>query len=69
LRSTSEFPLSCRGESAEAKGREGTDGMAVLDDLDDGMSPDEVARAYPIDLRLVIGVKAFAESQRFAHSV
>jgi uncharacterized protein (DUF433 family) len=43
--------------------------QAVLDNLDDGMSPDAVAKAYQIDLRLVTGVKQFAESQRFAHSV
>ena len=41
--------------------------QAVLDNLDDGMSPDAVAKTYRIDLRLVIGVKDFAESQRFAH--
>ena len=43
--------------------------QAVLDNLDDGMSPDAVARAYQIDVRLVAAVKRFAESQRFAHSV
>ena len=43
--------------------------QAVLDNLDDGMSPDDVANAYQIELRLVTGVKQFAESQRFAHSV
>ena len=43
--------------------------QAVLDNLDDGMSPNDVAKAYQIELRLVIGVKQFAESQRFAHSV
>ena len=43
--------------------------QAVLDNLNDGMTPDAVAKAYQIDLRLVAGVKEFAESQRFAHSV
>jgi uncharacterized protein (DUF433 family) len=43
--------------------------QAVLDNLDDGMSPDDVAKAYQIELRLVTSVKQFAESQRFAHSV
>jgi uncharacterized protein (DUF433 family) len=43
--------------------------QAVLDNLDDGMSPDAVAKAYQIELRLVTGVKQFAEGQRFAHSV
>ena len=43
--------------------------QAVLDNLADGMSPDAVANAYQIDLRLVNSVKQFAESQRFAHSV
>ena len=43
--------------------------QAVLDNLDDGMTPDAVAKAYQIELRLVTGVKHFAESQRFAHSL
>jgi uncharacterized protein (DUF433 family) len=43
--------------------------QAVLDNLDDGMSPDDVAKAYRIELRLVTGVKQFAESQRFAQFV
>lgn len=43
--------------------------QAVLDNLDDGMSPEDVAKAYRIELRLVVGVKQFAESRRFAHSV
>ena len=43
--------------------------QAVLDNLDDGMTPDGVAEAYQIALRLVVAVKQFAESQRFAHSV
>ena len=43
--------------------------QAVLDNLDDGMTPDAVAKAYEIDLRLVTRVQQFAESQRFAHPV
>jgi uncharacterized protein (DUF433 family) len=43
--------------------------QAVLDNLDDGMSPEDIAKAYQIELRLVTSVKHFAESQRFAHSV
>jgi uncharacterized protein (DUF433 family) len=43
--------------------------QAVLDNLDDGMTPDAVARAYQIDLCLVVAVKQFAESQRLAHSL
>ena len=43
--------------------------QAVLDNLDDGMTPDAVAKAYQIDVRLVYAVKHFAESQRLAHSV
>lgn len=43
--------------------------QAVLDNLDDGMTPDAVAKAYEIDLRLVARVQQFAESQRFAHPV
>ena len=43
--------------------------QAVLDNLDDGMSPEAVAKAFQIEIRLVTGVKQFAESQRLAHSV
>jgi uncharacterized protein (DUF433 family) len=43
--------------------------QAVLDNLDDGMTPREVAQAYQIDLRLVAAVQQFAESERFAHLV
>lgn len=43
--------------------------QAVLDNLDDGMTPEAVAQAYQIDLRLVTAVKQFAESQRLAHSL
>jgi uncharacterized protein (DUF433 family) len=43
--------------------------QAVLDNLDDGLTPDAVAKAYQIDVRLVRGVKQFAESQRLAHLV
>ena len=43
--------------------------QAVRDNLDDGMTPDEVAKAYHLELRLVSGVKQFAESQRLAHPV
>ena len=42
--------------------------QAVLDNLDDGMSPGDVARAYRIELRLVTAVRHFAKSQRLAHS-
>lgn len=43
--------------------------QAVLDNLDDGMTPEAIAKAYQIDVRLVTGAKQFAESQRFAHPV
>jgi uncharacterized protein (DUF433 family) len=43
--------------------------QAVLDNLDDGMTPDAVAKSYQIDLHLVTAVKQFAESQRVAHPV
>ena len=43
--------------------------QAVLDNLDDGMSPDDVAKAYHIELRLVTGLREFAESQRSAHFI
>jgi hypothetical protein len=42
--------------------------QAVLDNLDDGMTPDAVAKAHQIDVRLVMGVKPFAESQHLALS-
>jgi uncharacterized protein (DUF433 family) len=37
--------------------------QTVLDNLDDGMTPDAIAKAWEIDLRLVVGVKEFVESQ------
>jgi uncharacterized protein (DUF433 family) len=43
--------------------------QAVLDNLDDGMTQEAIAKAYQIELRLVMAVKQFAESQRLAHSV
>jgi len=43
--------------------------QTVLDNLDDGMTPEQIAEAWQIDLRLVTRVKEFAESQRLAHSV
>ena len=43
--------------------------QTVLDDLDDGMTPEAIAEAWQIDLSLVARVKEFAESQRLAHSV
>ena len=43
--------------------------QTVLDNLDDGMTPEAIAEAWQIELRLVTGVKEFAESQRLAHSV
>lgn len=42
--------------------------QAVLDNLDDGMTPEAVAEAYQIDLRLVTAVKNYAEGQRVSHS-
>jgi uncharacterized protein (DUF433 family) len=35
--------------------------QAVLDNLDDGMTPEQIAHAWQIDLRLVAGVQHFAE--------
>jgi uncharacterized protein (DUF433 family) len=43
--------------------------QAVLDNLDDGMTPEAIAKAYQIEVRLVMAVRRFAESQRLAHSV
>jgi len=42
---------------------------AVLDNLDDGMSLEEIASAYQIDVELFAAVKQFVESQRLAHSI
>ena len=42
--------------------------QAVLDNLDDGMTPEAVAEAYQIDLRLVTAIKNYAEGQRVSHS-
>jgi uncharacterized protein (DUF433 family) len=43
--------------------------QTVLDNLDDGMTPEAVEEAWQIDLGLVACVKEFAESQRLANSV
>lgn len=43
--------------------------QTVLDNLEDGMTPEAIAQAWQIDLRLVASVKQFAESQRLAHPV
>lgn len=43
--------------------------QTVLDDLDDGMAPEEIAKAWKIELRLIYGVLQFAESQRLAHPI
>ena len=43
--------------------------LAVLDNSDDGMTPDAVAKAYQIDVRLVMGVKQFAKGSECAHPV
>ncbi len=43
--------------------------QTVLDNLDDGMTPEAIAEAWQIDRRLVTAVRDFAESQRLAHPV
>jgi uncharacterized protein (DUF433 family) len=43
--------------------------QTVLDNLEDGMTPEEVAKAWKIELRLVLGAQEFAESQRLARLV
>jgi uncharacterized protein (DUF433 family) len=43
--------------------------QTVLDNLEDGMTPEQIAKAWQIDLRLVAGVQQFAESQRLADPV
>ena len=37
--------------------------QAVADNLQSGKSPERIAEAYQIDLRLVLGTKRFIESQ------
>jgi uncharacterized protein (DUF433 family) len=43
--------------------------QTVLDNLDDGMTPEQVAKAWDIEPLLVAGVRHFAESQRLARPV
>jgi uncharacterized protein (DUF433 family) len=43
--------------------------QAVLDNLDADKAQEVIAEAYQIDLRLVLGVKQFVESQRVARPV
>ena len=43
--------------------------QAVLDNLDADKAPEVIAEAYQIDVRLVLGVKQFVESQRVARPV
>lgn len=43
--------------------------QAVLDNLDDGMTPESIAEAYQIDLTLVTAVQQFVDSKRLAHSI
>ncbi len=40
--------------------------QTVLDNLDDGMSAEQIAKAWNLDPRLVAGIQQFAESQRLA---
>jgi uncharacterized protein (DUF433 family) len=43
--------------------------QTVFDNLEDGMTPEAIAKAWQIDLRLVAGVKQFAQRQRLARPV
>lgn len=43
--------------------------QAVLDNLEDGMTPEQIAKAWKVELRLVASVQQFAESQRLARPV
>jgi uncharacterized protein (DUF433 family) len=43
--------------------------MPVQTVLEDGMTPEAIAKAWQIDLRLVAGVKQFAQRQRLARPV
>lgn len=36
--------------------------QTVVDNLDDGMTPEEISKAYKLDLALINGVKQFVES-------
>ena len=38
----------------------------VAENLADGMTPEEIAEAWNVDLRLVAGVQQFLESQKLA---
>jgi uncharacterized protein (DUF433 family) len=40
--------------------------QTVLDNLEDGLTPEQIARAWKVDIRLVTGVQQFVESQRLA---
>jgi len=40
--------------------------QTVLDNLEDGMTPEQIAKAWKLELRLVASVQQFAESQRLA---
>ena len=42
--------------------------QTVLDNLDNGISPEEIADEWQIDRSLVTAVSDFVESQRLAHS-
>ena len=41
----------------------------ILGNLEDGMTAEEIAKSWELDLLLVSAVKDFAESQSFARSV
>jgi uncharacterized protein (DUF433 family) len=41
--------------------------QTVVDNLADGMTPEEIAEAWKVEIRLVAGVQQFLESQRLAH--
>lgn len=40
--------------------------QTVHDNLEDGLTPEQIARAWKLDISLVTGVQQFVESQRVA---
>ena len=43
--------------------------QTILDNLDDGMTPQAISQAWHVELSLVSSVQRFVESQRLARSV
>jgi uncharacterized protein (DUF433 family) len=41
--------------------------QTVLDNLEDGMTPEQIAKAWNVALHLITGVQRFVENERLAH--